>query len=54
MDMTRGQFALALAAATSLRPFFEPLSPSGVPRGVFPSRVTCANDPAELVPVRTR
>jgi len=55
MDMTRRQFALALAAATSLRPsFFEPLSPSGVPRGVFPSRVTCANDPAELVPVRTR
>ena len=32
MDMTRRQFALALAAATSLRPsLFEPLSPSGVP-----------------------
>src|SRR5260370_5281719 len=47
MDMTRRQFALALAAATYLRPsLFEPLSPLGVPRGVVPGRVTWAHDPA--------
>jgi hypothetical protein len=35
MDITRRQFALALAAANYLRPaLFEPLSPLGVPRGV--------------------
>ena len=49
MDMTRRQFALALAAATYLRPsLFEPLSPLGVPRGVAPGRVTWANDPAAV------
>ena len=45
MDMTRRQFALALAAATYLRPsLFEPLSPLGVPRGVVPGRVTWAHE----------
>ena len=49
MDMTRRQFALALAAATYLRPsLFEPLSPSGVSRGIVPGRVTCAHDPAAV------
>jgi hypothetical protein len=49
MDMTRRQFALALAAATYLRPsLFEPLSPLGVPRGVVPGRVTWAHDPAAM------
>ena len=49
MDMTRRQFALALAAATYLRPsLFEPLSPSGVPRGVVPGRVTWAHDRAAV------
>ncbi|HXP40797.1 MAG TPA: hypothetical protein VN833_11015, partial [Candidatus Acidoferrales bacterium] len=49
MDMTRRQFAMALAAATYLRPsLFEPLSPSGVPRGVVPGRVTWAHDPAAV------
>src|SRR5580692_7257542 len=49
MDMTRRQFTLALAAATYLRPsLFEPLSPSGVPRGVVPGRVTWAHDPAAV------
>src|ERR1700746_118917 len=49
MDMTRRQFALALAAATYLRPsLFEPLSPLGVPRGVVPGRVTWAHDPTAV------
>src|ERR1700720_2233692 len=49
MDMTRRQFALALAAATYLRPsLFEPLSPLGVPRGVVPGRVTWTHDPAAV------
>src|SRR5579864_8732046 len=49
MDMTRRQFALALAAATYLRPsLFEPLSPLGVPRGVVPGRVTWAHDSAAV------
>jgi len=49
MDMTRRQFAMALAAATYLRPsLFEPLSPLGVPRGVVPGRVTWAHDPAAV------
>jgi hypothetical protein len=49
MDMTRRQFALALAAATYMRPsLFEPLSPLGVPRGVVPGRVTWAHDPAAV------
>ena len=49
MDMTRRQFALALAASTYLRPsLFEPLSPLGVPRGVVPGRVTWAHDPAAV------
>src|SRR4029077_1960774 len=49
MDMTRRQFALALAAATYLRPsLFEPLSPLGVPRGVVPGRVTWAHDPVAV------
>src|SRR5260370_34422503 len=46
MDMTRRQFALALAAPTCLRhSLFEALSPFGVPRGVVPGRVTWAHDP---------
>jgi hypothetical protein len=49
MDMTRRQFALALAAATYVRPsLFEPLSPLGVPRGVVPGRVSRAHDPAAV------
>src|ERR1700746_2815934 len=49
MDMTRRQFALALAAATYLRAsLFEPLSPLGVPRGVVPGRVTWAHDPGAV------
>ena len=47
MEMTRRQFALSIAAASSLRSsLFEPaLSPLGVPRGVVPGRVTWAYDP---------
>jgi len=49
MEMTRRQFALSLAAASLVRPpLFEPLSPLGVPRGVVPSRVTWAHDPAAV------
>jgi hypothetical protein len=47
MEMTRRQFALSIAAASSMgSSLFEPtLSPLGVPRGVVPGRVTCAHDP---------
>src|ERR1700756_3019529 len=49
MEMTRRQFALGIAAATSLRStLFEPLSPVGVPRGVVPGRVSWAHDPAAV------
>src|SRR6202142_1307233 len=49
MDITRRQFALALAAATYLPPsLFKPLSPLGVPRGVAPGRVTWAHDPSAV------
>ena len=49
MEMTRRQFALAIAAAASLRSsLFEPLSPLGVPRGVIPGRVTWAHDPSAV------
>ena len=50
MEMTRRQFALSLAAATTLRPslFASPLSPLGVPRGIIPGRVTWAHDPAAV------
>jgi hypothetical protein len=48
--MTRRQFALSIAAATTCVPLlFEPtLSPSGVPRGVVPGGVTWAHDPAAV------
>jgi hypothetical protein len=49
MEMTRRQFALQLAAASSLpASLFEPTSPLGVPRGVVPGRVTWAHDPASV------
>jgi len=50
MEMTRRQFALSIAAASSMRPslFEPPLSPLGVPRGVVPGRVTWAHDPAAV------
>jgi hypothetical protein len=49
MEMTRRQFALSIAAASSLRSsLFEPTSPLGVPRGVIPGRVTWAHDPAAV------
>jgi hypothetical protein len=51
MEMTRRQFALSIAAASSMGPsLFEPtLSPQGVPRGVVPGRVTWAHDPAAVI-----
>jgi len=50
MAMTRRQFALSIAAATTLRSsLFEPtLSPVGVLRGVVPGRVTWAHDPTAV------
>ncbi len=50
MEMTRRQFALTLAATSTLRPsLFNPtLSPLGVPRGIVPGRVTWAHDPAAV------
>jgi hypothetical protein len=50
MEMTRRQFALSIAAATSMRSsLFEPtLSPLGIPRGLVPGRVTWAHDPAAV------
>src|SRR5579875_3907997 len=49
MEMTRRQFALSVAAGTSLpSTLFEPTSPVGVPRGVVPGRVTWAHDPAAV------
>ena len=46
MEMTRRQFALSIAAASSMGPpLFEPLSRLGVPRGIVPGRVTWAHDP---------
>ena len=49
MKMTRRQFALSIAAASSLRPsLLGPSSPIGVPRGVVPGRVTWAHDPAAV------
>jgi hypothetical protein len=50
MEMTRRQFALSIAAATTLRSsLFEPtLSPVGVARGVVPGRVTWKHDPAAV------
>jgi hypothetical protein len=50
MEMTRRQFALSIAAATTLRSsLFEPtLSPVGIPRGVVPGRVTWTHDPAAV------
>src|SRR5580698_5153029 len=48
--MTRRQFALSIAAASSMgSSLFEPtLSPIGIPRGVVPGRVTWAHDPAAV------
>src|SRR6202790_4551107 len=49
MEITRRQFALSIAAASSMgSSLFEPLSPLGVPRGVVPGRVTWAHDPAAV------
>src|ERR1700752_1747615 len=50
MKMTRRQFGLSVAAASTLRSslFASPLSPIGVPRGVVPGRVTWAHDPAAV------
>jgi hypothetical protein len=49
MELTRRQFALQIAAASSLpSSLFEPKSPLGVPRGVVPGRVTWAHDPAAV------
>src|ERR1700739_4152383 len=50
MKMTRRQFALSVAAASTLRSslFAAPLSPIVVPRGVVPGRVTWAHDPAAV------
>src|ERR1700733_6148641 len=50
MEMTRRQFALSIAAASTMgSSLFEPtLSPLGVPRGVVPGRVTWAHDPAAV------
>src|SRR5260370_24790385 len=50
MEMTRRQFALSIAAASSMGSslFETTLSPLGVPRGVVPGRVTWAHDPAAV------
>src|ERR1700758_1970405 len=50
MAMTRRQFALSIAAASTFRSsLFEPaLSPVGVPRGVVPGRVTWSHDPSAV------
>ena len=49
MEMTRRQFALQIAAASSLpSSLFAATSPLGVPRGVVPGRVTWAHDPAAV------
>jgi hypothetical protein len=46
MEMTRRQFALSIAAASSLpSSLFQPMAPLGVPRGLVPGRVTWAHDP---------
>jgi hypothetical protein len=47
MEMTRRQFALSVAATSTLRSsLFDPsLFPLGVPRGIVPGRVTWAHDP---------
>ena len=40
MEMTRRQFALSIAVASSLpSSLFEPTSPLGIPRCIFPGRV---------------
>ena len=50
MELTRRQFALSLAATSTLRGslFDPPLFPLGVPRGIVPGRVTWAHDPAAV------
>jgi len=50
MKMTRREFALSIAAASSMRSslFGSTHSPLGVPRGVVPGRVTWAHDPAAV------
>src|SRR5260370_4898165 len=50
MGMTRRQFAMSIAAATTFRTslFGPTLSPVGVPRGVVPGRVTWAHDAAAV------
>jgi len=50
MEMTRRQFALSLAATSTLGSslFDPPLSPLGVPRGILPGRVTWAHDPSAV------
>ena len=45
VEMTRRQFALSLAAASSLpSSLFEPTSPLGIPRGIVPGPATWAHD----------
>jgi Domain of unknown function (DUF362) len=49
MEMTRRQFALSIAAASSMgSSLFKSLSPMGVPRGIVPGRVAWAHDPAAV------
>ena len=50
MEITRRQFALSIAAASSMGSslFASTLSPLGVPRGVVPGRVTWAHDSAAV------
>jgi len=50
MEMTRRQFALTLAATSTLGSslFDPPLSPLSVPRGILPGLVAWAYDPAAV------
>jgi hypothetical protein len=50
MEITRRQFAISIAAASSMGSslFAATTSPMGVPRGVVPGRVTWAHDPAAV------
>src|ERR1700676_5353987 len=50
MEMTRRQFALSIAAASSMGSslFGATLSPLGVPKGIVPGRVTWSHDPAAV------
>jgi hypothetical protein len=50
MEMTRRQFTLSIATATTLRSslFASTLSPQGISLGVVPDRVNWAHDPAAV------